>query len=250
MGVSVKCVGCGAQLDAEQEICPYCGRVNEPARRRSYHLRSLEEQNRQEGREILKGHRFEIFCRVHRWVNIALAVAVLIAGVASFVTYLYSEAGYFRHKAGGDVIRTLYENGDYGELYIQMSNGDYFGDAKYIDCAQAALYYNYYKSCQIKFATAYEKYVAEGVYDRYALDWCVENAYSCCAYYHDFEKCTPEDPCYGNAERLREYQDRIELLMTGRLQIPEEMIDAIDMEYYSQRQELTAYVLGVLPNEE
>ena len=105
----MKCVGCGAQIDMDQQVCPYCGRVNDLALQRSMHLENLEERNRREGKEIVEKSRMEIFCRVHRWVNVGLAVAVVIAAVASFGFFYYYEYGFSFDKAKPGEIRELYE---------------------------------------------------------------------------------------------------------------------------------------------
>ena len=246
----MKCVGCGAQIDMDQQVCPYCGRVNDLALQRSMHLENLEERNRREGKEIVEKSRMEIFCRIHRWVNVGLAVAVVIAAVASFGFFYYYEYGFSFDKAKPGEIRALYEAKDFGELYYAMSKGDYFGEQDFVDCAQAALYWHTYISCQDHFARAYQQYVKEGTYDSYDLEQCVREGLTCYAYFNPDSSYAAEDVCWKNAEMTKDYQEKVTILLTGILQIPEEMLQDIRKDDDQRRQEIVDHVLEVLPNEE
>lgn len=245
----MKCEGCGAQIDIDQRMCPYCGRINDTAVKRGEHLRSMEERNRREGEQIIKRSGLEIFCKIHKWVNVGLVVALVIACVASFSFYYIHEYGINRNDVSPEQLRECYENGDLESLYYLMSKGEYFGKDGYYGYAQAAFFWRDYMDCQNYFARSYEKYTKNGYYDSYWLQRSVECGYDCLTFYMDSVYSDGKSD-EKNMELSKEYQEKVRILMLGVLQIPKEMLEDLDPYDYDRKQQLVDYVLGVHPHEE
>lgn len=244
----MKCVGCGAVLEAEQMNCPYCGALNEEAFKRKQELEEMAKDNFALKRKILFSSKGEIYYKIHKRVNIALFCILFLALLVGSFTFLLLEGSVFGAKGTEEEMVRYYEADDLEGLYICMSTGNLFDPEKYYEYSHIALLWNDYAECQLHFAKAYEQYLKTCFYDAYYLERCIE--YGCDVLSGNISYTYPE-LSEKNKEKLTPYQEQVMILFTGVLKIPEELIEGIyTAEVYDRDESLVKYVLEVLPNEE
>lgn len=244
----MKCLNCGAVLDADQLVCPYCGTINHEASGRKQELDVLEGENQALKKEVLSKSKEEVRYKIHKRVNLVLAGIFMLTTVISFVAFCITDEPIWNRKGTEEDMIRYYEAGDYENLYLCMSSGDLFDPEQYYDYGHIALIWNDYLNCQIYFGKAYEAYVDTGFYDSYYLERCIE--YGCDVLTGNLSYIY-EELSEENKKRLAPCQEQIYILFTGALQIPEELIEEIyEIEEYKHADALVEYVLEVLPHEE
>ena len=243
----MKCNNCGALLDADQLVCPYCGRANQVAADRKKELDKIEKENRSLRKEVLSKSREQIRYKIHKRVNLALLAVFVLVVVFSFVAYLFTEEQVWNREGGEADMNRYYEAGDLENLYLCMNFADLYDPEKYPDYGHAALIWNDYMDCQIYFASAYEEYEKTGFYDAWALEKCIDCG---CDVLTGNLSYIYEELSEENKKKLTPYQEQVYILFTGALQIPEELIEEIyELEEYKHDEALIEYVLEVLPND-
>ena len=243
----MKCVSCGAILEADQSICPYCGARNEEAIHRKERLDTLEKENRLLKKTVLWQEKETIAYKIHKRINLALVCIFLLSVVISLGVFLFTEGHLFGHRGTEEEMLRYYEEGDYESLYLCMSSGELFDPEKHYEYGHLALLWRSYQDCQTHFATAYESYVKTGLYDAYELERCIKDG---CAVLTGNLSTTYSQLSDANRERLAPYQEQIRILFTGALQLPEEMLaDLEEQDPFYREKPLKDYVLEVLPNE-
>lgn len=243
----MKCINCGALLEADQLVCPYCGTANHEAIDRKQELDMIEGENRKLKKEVLSKSKEEIGYKIHKRVNLVLLAVFVLVTVFSFVAYLFTEEQVWNRNGSEEDMVRYYEANDFENLYFCMSFADLFDPEKYPDYGHAALIWNDYMDCQVYFAKAYEEYEKTGYYDAWYLEKCID--YGCDVLTGNLSYVY-EELSEENKERLAPYQEQIYILFTGALQIPDELIEEMyEVEAYEHEEALVEYVLEVLPNE-
>lgn len=243
----MKCVNCGAVLQPDQLLCPYCGAPNAQASDRQKELDAMEQKNRTLKREVLAGSKWEIIYKIHKRVNIVLFCIFALTMVISFGIFLLTEGHVLGHKGTETEMLRYYEEGDYEKLYLCMNSGELFDPEKNYDYSHIALLWRSYENCQLYFAEAFEEYEKTGLYSTYDLEQCIKEGCEVltgnCSYVYPALSAT-------NQEKFAPYQEQVRILFTGALQIPEKMLEDLDTaETYKREDPLIEYVLEVLPNE-
>lgn len=238
----MKCKSCGAILQMEQSVCPYCGISNPVAAEQARYLNLLKRKNQNYRARVLKESRPEILKRIHRRVNWILFGVLVLVTVLSFV--LYGSKEYHQENGTAEQMEEYYREGDYRQLYLYMNDCNLYDPDKHYKYGQMALFFRTYQDCQDSFADAYENYLQTGRYSGYGLERCIQNGYDLLTAYISY---VYEDVGEENRQRLLPYQKQVWVLFTGNLRIPEEMLQNLEADDDARKQELIAYVKEVLP---
>ena len=241
----MKCIHCGANIETDQKICPYCGTANPEAYKRERQLEEIQKKNEALTKQVLKDSGPQLLYKIHKRVNLALLVLLILVFAVSLGVYVAKESGE-KHGGKKDIIR-FYEEGAWEDLYLCMRSWDYFGEEGYHEYSYMALLWDSYRSCQLYFGEAYEEYLSTGYYSTWQLRRCVKEGYEVLTGY-----ISPlyDKPSEQNLKNIQPYRDQIYILFTGMLQIPEEMLEDLDPKDGMGSNSLEEYVLEVLPNEE
>lgn len=243
----MKCKHCGANIEADQKICPYCGTANPEAYLREWQLEEIQKKNKELARQVLKDSRPELLYKLHKRVNLALFILLILISVVSFGVYMAKESGK-KYGKKSDIPR-LYEEGAWDEFALCMRSWDYSKEEEYHDYMHMASLWNCYRSCQIAFAQAYEGYLETGYYKKQYLRECVKYGYMVLtgelSYLYSHENLSEQ-----NKKNLEPFREQVYILFTGILKIPENMLSDLDPEDYTEENTLFEYVLEVLPNED
>lgn len=238
----MKCKGCGAILEMEQSVCPYCGMVNPVAAEQARYLNLLKRKNQNYRAEVLKESRTEILKRIHKRVNWILFGVLVIVTVLSFL--LYGRQEYHQKSGTAEQMEKYYREGDYRQLYLYMNDCNLYDPDKHYEYGQMALFFRTYQDCQDSFAEAYEDYLQTGRYSGYGLEKCIRNGYDVLTAYVSY---VYEDVGEENRQKLLPYQEQVRILFAGSLKIPEEMLLDLQADDYECKRKLIAYVKEVLP---
>ncbi len=243
----MKCVQCGAILEADELVCSYCGTANEDALKRKKELKTIEKKNEKFKNKVLNESKPEISAKIHKRVNIALFIVLIVMSVINWGIYMIFEENCFAHKGTVEEMYRYYEEGDYENLYYCMSSGDLFDLEEYYKYGYMAWMWNSYNECQTCFGLAYEKYLETGFYDEFYLEYSIK--YGCEVLTGEFSYDYMEMP-EEVEDQIKFYQEQIKLLFTGIYQIPDELLEKMyEREYYGRADILIEYVMEVLPNE-
>lgn len=245
----MKCKNCGANIKREQRRCPYCGSINEMAVKQEQALGSMEKSNQEYMLQVLKESKPMLHYKIHKRVNLVLLGIFICVTLFSMFAFFHQEGGLFTTPGSMEVCASYYEEGKFEELSRYMSEHDMFNPENNYAYSQMVFLWKSYQNCQDYFATSYEVYQETGFYDTSYLELCIREGY---------EVLTSEvsylykEPVKRNQNMYAPYQEKIYMLFTGVLHIPEEMLaDVKEGTFdYEVRDALIEYVLEVLPNAE
>lgn len=245
----MKCKNCGANMKREQRICPYCGSPNAIAVKQEKILGGMEQSNQEFREQVLKESKPMLYYKIHKRVNLALFCIFICVMLFSMFAFFHKEGGLVTTPGSMEVCASYYEEEKFEELYRYMSEHDMFDPENNYAYGQMVFLWRSYQNCQDYFATSYEVYQDTGFYDTSYLELCIKEGY---------EVLTSEvsylynEPVKRNQEMYAPYQEKIYMLFTGVLHIPEEMLaDVGEGTFdYEVRDGLIEYVLEVLPNAE
>ena len=147
----------------------------------------------------------------------------------------------------GELVKEYYEAAKLEELYYHMHENNIIGMEGYYDYSNIALLWHTYRECQLEFAFAYDGYLKNGKYSKWQLESCVDSGYDVLTGYISYsydENLSPK-----NRELIKPYQEKVYMMFTGVLQIPEEMLVDLEPNDFEKLDALQEYVLEVLPNE-
>lgn len=241
----MKCENCGANISRKALKCPYCGWDNPVAVRDRKIIDSLHKKNLQKKHRIIKKSWPDIVYKIVKRVNISAAVLVLVLAVVSgFVSGAFH---IFGRNGEYEVMKTYYDNDDFVSLVQYMDIYKLYDSENNFEISQMALLYNMYENFQEDFSNAYEKYVNTGFYDSYNLKSTVKNGIDIILAYPSY---LYEETTANNLKKFRPYQEKVKMVLTGILKIPEEMLTDISYYDFDKYNQIEDYVLEVLPNEE
>lgn len=243
----MKCSNCGANISRSTIKCPYCGCDNSKAISDNKLLNHLRDLNRKEKKKIIREATPYIFYKNLKRINVILIIIFIFSFIAHFAINLIKGSFSFFDQCEYNVMKEYYDNNDFEALDHYLSENDGFDPESNYEFSQMAILYNSYISCQDNFARTYQEYITKGYYDTYYLERTVEEGLdvliACPSWLY-------EDTTPNNAVKFKPYQDKIKILLTGILQIPEEMLKDLESNDYEHYDRIVNYVLGVLPNEE
>lgn len=241
----MKCENCGAQVGLDVEKCPYCGTINKIALMREEKLEDLKDSNEEFEKKVLEDSREELHYRLHKRINLALFCLLALLVIVGIVI---DEHGQNHVSEENDkLVKEYYEAAKLEELYYHMHENNIIGMEGYYDYSNIALLWHTYRECQLEFAFAYDGYLKNGKYSKWQLESCVDSGYDVLTGYISYsydENLSPK-----NRELIKPYQEKVYMMFTGVLQIPEEMLVDLEPNDFEKLDALQEYVLEVLPNE-
>lgn len=242
----MKCVNCGAQIGLDVEKCPFCGTVNNIAVVRKEGIEILKAENEKLEEAVLEASKKEMYYKLHKRINIILVAVMVLFCVAALII---SQIEYdYVAPEDKKMVYELYEKQDLEGLYNLMHEKDIFGKEGFYDYSYMALLWNNYQECQRWYAKAYDNYLANGKYDSYYLERCIETGCEILTGY--ISSTYGKNLSEKNKEYLRPYQEKVMILFTGTFGIPEEMLEGLEHDDYDREDAIIEYVLEVLPNED
>ncbi len=249
----MKCVNCGAQIGLDVEKCPYCSTVNKIAKKRKAKLLRLKNKNEAYEKKLLESSKEVMWYRLHKIINIILAVAVFVVMILP-VAWPYVEkvgASIVQIKEiaiGTDVelnsqmeqLKAYYDSGKYVSLYCYLPTIDEEHNPELLEHSDMEHFWERYVNAQLYFMQAYDSFLETGYYDTQDLKLCI--GYCCMTLRY---KYLAENDVI-KAEPLKE---DIHFLLEGALKVPREMFENYTGNYDVLEDEIIKYVLEVLPNE-
>lgn len=135
----MKCEYCGSNLDLEAEVCPYCGRVNEQAKK---HVSDMKKYNYQ-----FNHTRRNVYSKAQKYSDVSVRAGILAILFIIFVIFLMIHSNIYRiRRSFLRMSDNIHSEEILGQMDAYLAQEDYLGFSQYCQEKQIRFYEDAFES--------------------------------------------------------------------------------------------------------